>query len=119
VGGGDARVPFYRVGGGAGRPGVRGEWVAAVVRHNGGGGGHVRRGLARVVVVSDEGGGCSGHYGSGRGTGRQRRCVGGGGSLGAQKWSKEERWEEGILWHPFIGSEGEWGGRASEGNGRW
>jgi hypothetical protein len=37
------------------------------------------------------------------------------------KMGKEERWEEGMLRHPFIGSEGEWGGQTSEGNGwrRW
>jgi hypothetical protein len=29
-GGGDAGAPFYRVGGGAGRPGIRGEWAVAV-----------------------------------------------------------------------------------------
>jgi hypothetical protein len=28
-------LPFYRVGGGAGRPGIGGEQAAAVVRHNG------------------------------------------------------------------------------------
>jgi hypothetical protein len=37
------------------------------------------------------------------------------------KMGKEERWEEGMLRRPFIGSEGEWGGQTSEGNGwqRW
>jgi hypothetical protein len=30
VGGGDIGAPFYRVGGGAGRPGDGGEWVAVV-----------------------------------------------------------------------------------------
>jgi hypothetical protein len=47
VGGGDAEAPFYRVRGGVGRPDIRGERVAAVVRHNGGGGGCSRRGSAR------------------------------------------------------------------------
>jgi hypothetical protein len=55
VGGGDAGAPFYNVGGGAGRPGVGGERVAAVVRHSGGGN-HFGRGSTRVVVGSDEGG---------------------------------------------------------------
>jgi hypothetical protein len=54
VGGGDAGAPFYNLGGGAGRPSVGGEWVAAVVRHNGGGN-HFGRGSTRVVVGSDEG----------------------------------------------------------------
>jgi hypothetical protein len=40
VGGGDAGAPFYRVGGGAGRPGDRGVWAVAVVHHDGVGGGH-------------------------------------------------------------------------------
>jgi hypothetical protein len=71
VGGGDAGAPFYRVSGGAGRPGVRGEWAVMVVHHNGGGGGPFRRGSAGVVVGSDEVG-CSGRYESGRGTGRRR-----------------------------------------------
>jgi hypothetical protein len=31
----------------------------------------------------------------------------------------EERWEEGMLGRPFVGSEGQRGDRASEGNGRW
>jgi hypothetical protein len=35
VGGEDAREPFYRVRGGAGRLGVREERAPAVVRHNG------------------------------------------------------------------------------------
>jgi hypothetical protein len=46
VGGADDGVPFYRVGGGAGRPGVREERAAAVVRHNGNEGGRSRRGSA-------------------------------------------------------------------------
>jgi hypothetical protein len=36
VGGGDAKALFYRVGGGAGQLGDRGERAAAVVRHDGG-----------------------------------------------------------------------------------
>jgi hypothetical protein len=56
VGGGDAGVPFYRSGGGAGRPGIGGERGVAVVCHNGGGGGCFGRGSAGVVVGSDEGG---------------------------------------------------------------
>jgi hypothetical protein len=72
VGGEDVGAPFYRVEGGSGtagcaimvvqaaisggdRPGVGGEWAAAVVRHNGGGGGHFKRGSSRVLVGSDEG----------------------------------------------------------------
>jgi hypothetical protein len=47
VGGADAEGPFYRVGGGAGRPGVREERAVAVVRHNGDEGGHFKKGLAR------------------------------------------------------------------------
>jgi hypothetical protein len=54
VGGVDARAPFYRVGGGAGRPGVGEEWVA-VVRHNGDEGGCFGRGSVGVVLGSDEG----------------------------------------------------------------
>jgi hypothetical protein len=74
VGGGDDGAPFYRVVGGAGRPDIRGEWVAVVVHHNGGGGGRFRRGSIGMVVGCDEGGGaCSGRYGSKRGTGR--RCA--------------------------------------------
>jgi hypothetical protein len=49
-------APFYRVGGGTRRPSVRGERVAAVVRHNGGGGNRFGRGSVGVVVGSDEGG---------------------------------------------------------------
>jgi hypothetical protein len=44
VRGGDAWAPFYRVGGGAGRPSDVGERVVAVVRYNGGGGGRFGRG---------------------------------------------------------------------------
>jgi hypothetical protein len=54
VSGADAVAPFYRVGGGAGRPGVGEEWVA-VVRHNGDEGGCFRRGSVGVVLGSDEG----------------------------------------------------------------
>jgi hypothetical protein len=43
----------------------------AVVHRNGGGGDCFRRGLTRVVVGSDERGGCSGRYGSGRGARRR------------------------------------------------
>jgi hypothetical protein len=57
VGGADARVPFFRVRGGAGRPGVGEERAAVVVHHNGDEGGRFRRGSAGVVVGSDEGGG--------------------------------------------------------------
>jgi hypothetical protein len=66
VGGGDARAPFYRVGGGAGQPGDEGEWAAMVVHHDGGGGDRFGRGSAGAVVGSDEGG-CSGRFGSKRG----------------------------------------------------
>jgi hypothetical protein len=38
-----------------------------VVRHDGGGGDRFRRVSVGVVVGSDEGGGCSGHFGSGSG----------------------------------------------------
>jgi hypothetical protein len=55
VRGGDAEAPFYRVGGGAGRPCDGVEWAAVVVRHDGGGGNHFGRGSARVVVGRDEG----------------------------------------------------------------
>jgi hypothetical protein len=54
VRGGDAGVTFYRVGGGAGRPGDGGEWAAVVGRHDGGGGGRFDRG-SPGVVGSDEG----------------------------------------------------------------
>jgi hypothetical protein len=42
------------------------------------------------------------------------------GSLGAREWGKEEQWKEGMSGRPFIGLEGERGGRAEE-NGwrRW
>jgi hypothetical protein len=73
VGGGDAGAPFYRVVGGAGRLGGKGERVAAVVLHDGGGGGRFGRGSARAVVESDEGG-CSGHFRSGRGC-REVACA--------------------------------------------
>jgi hypothetical protein len=46
VGGADAGVPFYRVRGGVGQPGVREERVAAVVHHNGDDGGSFGRGSA-------------------------------------------------------------------------
>jgi hypothetical protein len=75
VGGGDAGEPFYRVGGGAGQLGIGEEHAAVVVRHNGCGGGHFGRGSTGVVVGSDEGGGCSGRYGSGRGTWRRWACT--------------------------------------------
>jgi hypothetical protein len=55
VGGGDAGAPFYRVVGGVGRSGVRGERAVAVVHHNGGGGDRFRGGSGGVVVRSDEG----------------------------------------------------------------
>jgi hypothetical protein len=54
VSGADAVAPFYRVGGGAGRPGVGEEWVA-VVCHNGDEGGCFGRGSVGVVLGSDEG----------------------------------------------------------------
>jgi hypothetical protein len=72
VGGGDAGALFYRVEGGAGRPGIKGEWAAVAMRHNCGGGGRFGRGSAGVMVGSDERGeGCSGRFGR-RGAGRQR-----------------------------------------------
>jgi hypothetical protein len=40
------------------------------------------------------------------------------GSEMGQGGAREERWVEGIPGRPFIGSEGERGGRASEGNGQ-
>jgi hypothetical protein len=43
-GGVDARAPFYRVRGGAGRPDSREERAATAVRHNGDEGGCFRRG---------------------------------------------------------------------------
>jgi hypothetical protein len=46
VSGADAVAPFYRVGGGAGRPGVGEERAAAVVRYNGDDGGRFGRGSA-------------------------------------------------------------------------
>jgi hypothetical protein len=58
----------------AGWLGIGGERAAVVVRHNGGGGGRFRRGSTWVVVGSDAGG-CSGCYGSGRGTRKQRTCA--------------------------------------------
>jgi hypothetical protein len=61
VGGGDAGVPFYRVGGGVGRLGDGGERVVAVVCHDGGGGGRFGKGSTGVVVGSDEGGGARRH----------------------------------------------------------
>jgi hypothetical protein len=70
VGGGDVGVPFYRVGGGAGRPGDGGEHVAVVVCHDGGGGGRFGRGSFGVVVGIDEGGGCSDRF---RSEGRRAR----------------------------------------------
>jgi hypothetical protein len=72
VGGADVRAHFYRVRGGAGRPSIREERSAVVVRHNGDEGGRFGRGSTGVVVGSDEGGGCSGRYGSGIGAGRWR-----------------------------------------------
>jgi hypothetical protein len=57
VGGGDAGAPFYRVGVGARRPSVGGQWAMAVVHRNGGGGDCFRRRLTEVVVGSDERGG--------------------------------------------------------------
>jgi hypothetical protein len=59
VGGGDAEVPFYIVGGGVGRPGDGGEWAAAMMHHDGRGGGRFRRRSGRAVVGSDEGGGAA------------------------------------------------------------
>jgi hypothetical protein len=56
MGGGDAGAPFYRVRGGAGRPGDGGKHAASVVHHDGGGGGCFGRGSAGAVVGSDEGG---------------------------------------------------------------
>jgi hypothetical protein len=56
VGGGDAGAPFYRVGGGAGPPGIGGERSVVVLHHNGGGGGRFGRGSVGVVAGSDEGG---------------------------------------------------------------
>jgi hypothetical protein len=46
--------PIYRVGGGAGRPGVGGEWAAAVVRHNGMKAAVSEGNRPRGVVGSDE-----------------------------------------------------------------
>jgi hypothetical protein len=74
VGGALVGAPFYRVGGGAGRSGIRGEQAAVVVHHNGDEGGHVGRGSVGVVVGSDEGG-CSDRCGSGSGAGRRRAHV--------------------------------------------
>jgi hypothetical protein len=72
VEGGDAGAPFYRVGGGAGRPGDRGEHAAVVVHHDGGGGDRFGRGSAGVVG-SDEGGGVLRPFREWKGgTGRQR-----------------------------------------------
>jgi hypothetical protein len=71
VRGGDAGVTFYRVGGGAGRPGDGGEWAVVVGRHDGGGGDRFDRG-SPGVVGSDEG--CPGHFGSGRGGFRRMRA---------------------------------------------
>jgi hypothetical protein len=56
VRGGDAGAPFYRVGGGAGRPGDGGERVVVMVHYNGGGSGRFGRG-STGAVGSDEGGG--------------------------------------------------------------
>jgi hypothetical protein len=50
VGGEDARVPFYRVRGVAGRLGVGEERAPAVVRHNGIEGGCFRSGIGRGVM---------------------------------------------------------------------
>jgi hypothetical protein len=61
---GRPRCPFI------GLEGERGSRVAVVVRHKGGGGGPFGRG-STGVVVSDEGGGWSGRYGSRRGVGRR------------------------------------------------
>jgi hypothetical protein len=41
------------------------------------------------------------------------------GSEMGQGGAGEEQWEEGMLGHPFIGSEGEPGHRALEENDRW
>jgi hypothetical protein len=68
VGGADAEAPFYRVRGGAGRPGVGEEqwrrWYDIMMRK-------------AAVSEGDQAGsddeGCSGHYGSGRGRGTGRR----------------------------------------------
>jgi hypothetical protein len=91
VGGGDAGAPFYRVGEGPRLPGVGGERVAAVVRHNGGGGGYFGRGSARFVVGSDEGG-CSSRYRSGKGAGWWRACMRGGGSTCVHRSGEEDDW---------------------------
>jgi hypothetical protein len=75
--------PFYRVGGGAGRPGVGGEQAAAVVRHNG---------MKAPISEGNRPGWwwgvirrrCSGRYGSGGSTGggvRQR------GREGKARWA--------------------------------
>jgi hypothetical protein len=56
VRGGDVGVPFYRIGGGAGRSGIGGEQAVAVVHHNGGGCGRFRRVSTRVVVGVMRGG---------------------------------------------------------------
>jgi hypothetical protein len=79
-------------GGARGSGGRRGcsEWVAVVACHNGGGGGRFGRGLAGVVVGSDEGGGCSGHYGSGKGAGRQ--CARTRGSGYSRRSREEDDW---------------------------
>jgi hypothetical protein len=46
--------PFYRVRAGAGRPGIRGERAAAVVRHNGIKAAVSEGNRSGVVVESDE-----------------------------------------------------------------
>jgi hypothetical protein len=73
------------------------------------------------------------HGGPGSGLTRAQKAAewrcddgegGGGGALGVERGeggAGEERWEEWMPGHPFIGSEGERGGWASERNGqrRW
>jgi hypothetical protein len=86
VGGGDAGAPFYRVGGGMGWSGDRGEWPAVVVRHDGGGGGCFGRGSAGTVVGSDEGGAPAVSR-EGGGAGRRRTCA-----------HARRRWQ----WWPFV-----------------
>jgi hypothetical protein len=98
VGGGDVGVPFYRVGGGAGRPGIGGEQAVVVVRHNGGGGYRFGRGSTGVVVGSDEGSalvvmGAEGEPGDGA---RMRGGGGGGRSNEEDDRAGPACWREGV-----------------------
>jgi hypothetical protein len=134
VGGGDVEVPFYRVGGGAGQLGYRGEQAVAVVHHDGGGGGHFGRGSAGAVVGSDEGGGvCSNHFGTGRGAGRWhahehvrqrrpfgpgRKMTGRGPRVGERRWGRLARPAKGR--GPVVGGgSGPMGGERGVGQRGW